>query len=82
MLRTDYEPILARIARSHWWTRGRNGARMCTAIVDHGNPSAWHGTSATAPTTSVACANDAEVPDRLLGALDAHDFVFGRLMGC
>jgi len=62
-------------------TRGPNGARTCTTIVDHGYLSAWHGTSATAPSTTVACANDAEVLDGLLGALDAHEFVFGRLMG-
>ena len=53
---------------------------MRTAIVDHGNPGAWHGTSATAPATTVACANDAEVLEGLLGALDSHEFVFGRLM--
>ena len=79
--RADFEPILARIARSHSRNRGSNGAPTRTAIVDHGNPGAWHGTSATAPATTVACANDAEVLDGLLGALDSHEFVFGRLMG-
>ncbi|KAH9055829.1 hypothetical protein EDB83DRAFT_2293073 [Lactarius deliciosus] len=79
--RADYEPILARIARSHSRNRGSNGARTRTAIVDHGNPGAWHGGSATAPATTVACANDAEVLDGLVGALDSHEFVFGRLMG-
>jgi hypothetical protein len=48
------------------------------AIVDHNNPGAWHGTSETAPVTTVACASDAEVCDGLLGALDSHEFVFGR----
>jgi len=52
-----------------------------TAIVDRGNPGTWHGKSPTEPATSVACANDAEVLDGLLGTLDAHEFVFGRLMG-
>ncbi|KAI9432797.1 hypothetical protein H4582DRAFT_2083191 [Lactarius indigo] len=79
--RADYEPILARIARSHSRNRGSNGARTRTAIVDHGNPGAWHGGSATAPATTIACANDAEVLDGLVGALDSHEFVFGRLMG-
>jgi RNA exonuclease 1 len=75
----DYEPILARIARSNSCNRASNGARM--AIVDHGNPGAWHGTSVTAPATTVGCANDADVLQGLLGALDSHEFVFGRLMG-
>ncbi|KAN0141708.1 hypothetical protein V8E53_000170 [Lactarius tabidus] len=79
--RADFEPILARIARSHPRNRGSNGGRTRTAIVDHGNPGAWHGTSATAPATTVACANDAEVLDGLVGALDSHEFIFGRLMG-
>lgn len=76
--RTDYEPILARVARS---LHGPNGSAARAAIVDHGNPGAWHGTSATAPATTVACTNDAEVLDGLLGVLDTHDFVFARLMG-
>ncbi|KAI9508061.1 hypothetical protein F5148DRAFT_1284472 [Russula earlei] len=75
--RTDYEPILARIARSHF----RSGAGARAAIVNHGNPGAWHGTSAAAPATTVACANDAEVLDGVLDALDSHEFVFARLMG-
>jgi hypothetical protein len=29
----------------------------------------------------VGCANGAEVLEGVLGALDSHDFVFGRLMG-
>ncbi len=68
VFRTDYEAILAHIVRSHSWTRVRNGTHTCTAIVDHSN-------------TTVACANDAEVLDGPLGALDAHEFVFGRRMG-
>ena len=78
--RTDYEPILARIARSYLRRHGPNseGARM--AIVDHGNPGAWHGTSASAPAMTAPCMNDAEALDGMLGALDAHEFVFARLM--
>ena len=59
--RVDYEPILARIVHSDSCNRGSNGARTRTAIVDHCNPGAWHGTSATAPATTVTCTNDAEV---------------------
>jgi len=77
--RTDYEPILARIARSQ--SRGPNGAGPRAAIVDHGNPGAWHGTSPAAPATTVACTNDAEVLDGVLSVLDTHEFVFARLMG-
>ena len=50
-------------------------------IVDHGNPGAWHGTSASAPATTVPCTTDAEVLEGILGALDTHEFVFARLMG-
>ena len=50
------------------------------AIVDHGNPGAEQGTSAIAPVTTIACANDAEVLDGLLGALDSHEFIFGRFI--
>jgi RNA exonuclease 1 len=79
--RADFEPILARIARSRSRNRASNGGHTRTAIVDHGNPGAWHGTSATAPVTTVSCANDTEVLDGLIGALDSHEFIFGRLMG-
>ncbi|KAI9428956.1 hypothetical protein BJY52DRAFT_1200720 [Lactarius psammicola] len=54
---------------------------MRTAIVDDGNPGTRHGTSATAPATTVACANDAEVLDRLLKVLNSHKFTFEQLMG-
>ena len=77
--RTDYEPILARIARAR--CRGPNGGSARAAIVDHGNPGAWHGTSASAPATTVPCTTDAEVVDGIIGALDTHEFVFARLMG-
>ncbi|KAI0249684.1 hypothetical protein BJV78DRAFT_1394638 [Lactifluus subvellereus] len=82
--RMDYEAIFARIARSHSRRHGPNGegARTGgTAIVDHGNPGAWHGTSASAPATIVLCTNDMEVLDGVLDVLDRHEFVFARLMG-
>jgi len=79
--RTDYEPILARIARSHSRSHGPNGEGVRTAIVDHGKPGAWHGTSASVPATTVPCTNDTEVLDGVLGVLDAHEFVFARFMG-
>jgi len=69
--RTDYEPILA---RSQSGSHLGGGAR--TAIVDHGNPGAWHGTSVTAPATTVACTSDAEVLEGVLGSLDSHELVF------
>lgn len=77
--RTDYEPILARIARAR--CRGPNGGSARAAIVDHGNPGAWHGTSASAPATAVPCTTDAEVLDGILDSLHTHEFVFARLMG-
>ncbi len=76
--RTDYEPILGRIARSQSHSHSGGGAR--TAIVDHGNPGAWHGASATAPATTVACTSDAEVLEGVLDSVDSHEFVFARLM--
>lgn len=79
--RADYEPILARIARSQSHTRsGGDSGGARAVIVDHGNPGAWHGASASAPATTVACTNDAEVLEGVLGALDSHEFVFARLM--
>ncbi|KAH9031827.1 hypothetical protein EDB84DRAFT_1578712 [Lactarius hengduanensis] len=55
--------------------------RARTVIVNSGSPGAWHGTSATASATTVACANDAEVFDRLLGAPGCHELIYGRRMG-
>jgi len=77
----DHELIMARIARSPSRNRGSNNARTATSIVDHVSPGSWRGTSATAPATAIACANDAEVLDGLLGAPDSHEFIFGRVMG-
>jgi hypothetical protein len=53
--------------------RGSSDARARTAIVNYGNPIAWHGTS-----TTLARTNEAEVLvlDELLAALE---FPFGLL---
>jgi hypothetical protein len=51
----DYEPVLAQIARSQSLSPSRGaGTGARTAIVDHGNPRAWHSTSVAAPATRVA----------------------------
>jgi hypothetical protein len=65
----------------HSRRHGPNGEGACTAIVNHDNPGTWHGTSVLAPVTTVPCTNDTEVLDGVLGALDAHQFVFARLVG-
>ncbi|KAF8256535.1 hypothetical protein EI94DRAFT_1860082 [Lactarius quietus] len=70
-----------RASHSHSPDGGSNGTRTCTAIVDHCNPGAWYSQSATAPATTIACANHAEVLGGLLGALYSHEFIFGRVMG-
>ena len=57
----------------------RDSAR--TAIFYYGSPDAWHDTSASVLATTIACKNNAEVPDGVLGALDTHEFVYARLMG-
>ena len=77
--RTDYEPIPARITRARCCSP--NGGSARAVIVDHGNPGAWHDTSASAPATTVPCTTDAEVLDGILGALNTHEFVFARLTG-
>ncbi|KAH9837573.1 uncharacterized protein C8Q71DRAFT_753278 [Rhodofomes roseus] len=65
----DMESIFERICRS------RSGT-VSTAIIDHGNPAAWHGTKAT---STIACQTDDEVLEGLLGAVPSHHFTFGRL---
>ena len=73
--------MLARVACSDSRNRGSNSSHTRMVIVDHGNPGAWYGTSATEPATTVACASDAEVLAGLIGVLDSHELIFGRLMG-
>ena len=70
-----YVPILERIARLQPGNHGSNDPCTRTTIIDHGNPDALHGTSATAHVMTIACANDAKILDRLLGALNSHEFV-------
>ncbi|PIL26374.1 hypothetical protein GSI_12130 [Ganoderma sinense ZZ0214-1] len=68
--KVDTESIFERMSRARM-----KGATITTAVVDHGNPSAWHGQKAT---TCVACASDADVLAGLLASLDSHHFLFGR----
>ena len=63
----DMESIFERMSR-------RSGG-VTTAIVDHGNPAAWHGNKAT---TTIACKSDDEVLEGLLGAIPSHQFAFTR----
>ncbi|EMD32735.1 hypothetical protein CERSUDRAFT_57931 [Gelatoporia subvermispora B] len=69
--KTDMESIFDRISRSKSGT-------ITTAVVDHGNPSAWHGSKAT---TTVACKTDSEIMDGVLASLPSHNFIFGRFTG-
>ncbi|KAI0270407.1 ribonuclease H-like protein [Gloeopeniophorella convolvens] len=65
--KTDYEPTLARIARAPRAPRA--------AVVDHGNPAAWHGAGGA---TAISCLNDAEVLSGVLDTLPTHSLVFAR----
>ncbi|KAH9178008.1 hypothetical protein EDB89DRAFT_1297370 [Lactarius sanguifluus] len=56
-----------RASRAEWHMHAHG-----IAIVDRGDLGAWHVSSATAPATTVACMNDADVLDGLLGSLDLH----------
>ncbi|CCM00542.1 uncharacterized protein FIBRA_02576 [Fibroporia radiculosa] len=67
----DMESIFERMSRS------RSGA-PATAVVDHGNPAAWHGSKAT---TTIGCMTDDEVLEGLLGAMPSHSFSFARFTG-
>ena len=66
--KVDTESIFERMSRAR--------PRAASAVVNHGNPAAWHGQKAS---TCVPCASDADVLAGLLGALDAHAFLFGRM---
>jgi len=65
------ESIFERLSRS-------KAGQVSTAVVDHGNPAAWHGSKAT---TTVSCKSDAEVLDGLLGVVPSHQFTFARFTG-
>lgn len=66
--KTDYESIFERLSRA------KSGSLRC-AVVDHGNPSGWHGAKAS---TTVGCKTDEEVVSGLLEVIPSHNFVFGR----
>ncbi|TFK84802.1 ribonuclease H-like protein [Polyporus arcularius HHB13444] len=68
--KVDTESIFERMSRSKV-----KGVPVTSAVVDHGNPSAWHGQKAT---TCVACSTDAEVLEGLITSLEPHHFLFGR----
>ncbi|KAI0319403.1 hypothetical protein OF83DRAFT_1055004 [Amylostereum chailletii] len=70
--KTDLESIFERMARSSGHA-GTSSVR--SAVVDHGNPSTWHGSKAT---TTVPCTTDEEVFKGLIDAIPSHQFVFGR----
>ena len=80
---TDYESIFERLRRS---IRGSAtgepgtgvGAKLKTAVIDHGNPAVWHGSGAT---RTVACTTDEEVTKGVLQCIPEHDFVWARLSG-
>ena len=66
----DTESIFERIARAR-----PQGTAAAAAVIDHGNPAAWHGQKAT---TCIACKSDADVLAGLLASLESHRFLFGR----
>ncbi|KAI8992741.1 hypothetical protein BD414DRAFT_521323 [Trametes punicea] len=66
--RVDMESIFERISRAR-------GGTVKSAVVDHGNPAAWHGQKAT---TCVPCKTDEDVLEGLVDAASTHDFLFGR----
>ncbi|TBU36676.1 ribonuclease H-like protein [Dichomitus squalens] len=70
--KVDTESIFERMSRS----RTKGNAPITSAVVDHGNPAAWHGQKAT---TCIACKSDADVLAGLLSSLPSHHFLFGRL---
>jgi len=47
-----------------------------TAIVDRGNPAAWHGSRAG---KTIACGSDGEVVKGVLQCMDESDLIWGRL---
>ncbi|KAH9856073.1 hypothetical protein C2E23DRAFT_809916 [Lenzites betulinus] len=67
--KVDTESIFERMSRARQGT-------VRSAVVDHGNPSAWHGQKAT---SCIACQTDDEVVDGLINAVGSHQFLFGRL---
>ncbi|QRW08352.1 exonuclease domain protein [Ceratobasidium sp. AG-Ba] len=74
VFKQDVESIFERLTKSN----GRHGKGATSAVIDHGNPRAWHGAKAT---SAVACQSDDQVVTGVLEAAQNHDFVFGRLLG-
>ncbi|CAE6472791.1 unnamed protein product [Rhizoctonia solani] len=73
VFKQDIEPIFERLSKSN----GRHGKGSTSAVIDHGNPRAWHGAKATA---AVSCQTDDQVVTGVIEAAQNHDFVFGRLL--
>ncbi|KAH7339501.1 hypothetical protein B0J17DRAFT_767226 [Rhizoctonia solani] len=73
VFKQDVESIFERLSKSN----GRHGKGSTSAVIDHGNPRAWHGAKATA---AVSCQTDDEVVTGIIDAAQNHDFVFGRLL--
>lgn len=73
VFKQDVESIFERLTKSN----GRHGKGATSAVIDHGNPRAWHGAKAT---SAVACQTDDQVVAGVLEAAQNHDFVFGRFL--
>ncbi|CAE6415580.1 unnamed protein product [Rhizoctonia solani] len=73
VFKQDIESIFERLSKSN----GRHGKGSTSAVIDHGNPRAWHGAKATA---AVSCQTDDQVVAGVIDAAQNHDFVFGRLL--
>jgi RNA exonuclease 1 len=54
VFKQDVESIFERFSKSN----GRHGKGATSAVIDHGNPRAWHGAKAT---SAVACQTDDQV---------------------
>ncbi|KAF8608845.1 hypothetical protein BDV93DRAFT_486198 [Ceratobasidium sp. AG-I] len=73
VFKQDVESIFERLTKSN----GRHGKGATSAVIDHGNPRAWHGAKST---SAVACQTDDQVVTGVLEAAQTHDFVFGRFL--
>ncbi|KAF9526559.1 ribonuclease H [Crepidotus variabilis] len=76
--KVDFESVFERMARVTARDITGGVAKVKTAVVDHGNPSSMHGSKAT---TAIGCASDDEVLDGITGAINSHQFVYGRFLG-
>ncbi|CAE6517816.1 unnamed protein product [Rhizoctonia solani] len=73
VFKQDVESIFERLSKSN----GRHGKGSTSAVIDHGNPRAWHGAKAT---SAVSCQTDDQVVAGVIDAAQNHDLVFGRLL--